>query len=83
MDEPARTARQIGAILRRRRRRLGLSQAELGEKAGVRQATISALESGEQGARLKTVFDVMSVLGADLIVRDRRKLPIGAPIGGA
>ncbi len=83
MDEPARTAKQIGAILRRRRRRLGLSQSELSDKAGVRQATISALESGEQGARLKTVFDVMSVLGAELIVRDRRKLSVEGPIDGA
>lgn len=83
MDEPARTAKQIGAILRRRRRRLGLSQAELSDKAGVRQATISALESGEQGARLKTVFNVMSILGAELIVRDRRKLSVEGPIDGA
>ncbi len=76
MNDLARTPRQIGAILRRRRRGLGLSQAELGDKAGVRQATISALESGEQGARLKTVFDVMSVLGVEMVVRDRQKLSI-------
>ncbi|MFN0023642.1 MAG: helix-turn-helix domain-containing protein [Parvularculaceae bacterium] len=83
MEELARTAKQVGAILRRRRRRLGLSQAELGERAGVRQATISSLESGEQGARLKTVCDVMSVLGVEFVIRDRSKLSIEALADGA
>lgn len=73
MQQAARTSKQIGAIVRRQRRRLALSQSELAEKTGLRQATISALEAGEKGARLKTLFDVMSALGVEMIVRDRRK----------
>ncbi|MEK7265838.1 MAG: helix-turn-helix domain-containing protein [Pseudomonadota bacterium] len=73
MEQPARTPKQIGAIVRRQRRRLALSQSELAEKTGLRQATISALEAGEQSARLRTLFDVMSALGVEMVVRDRRK----------
>lgn len=76
MDDFARTPKQLGASLRRRRRALGLSQAELGERAGVRQATISTIESGGQSARLSTLFDVMSALQLEMIVRDRRKLSL-------
>ncbi|MDZ7628748.1 MAG: helix-turn-helix domain-containing protein [Parvularculaceae bacterium] len=74
MNDFARTPKQLGASLRRRRRQLGLSQAALGERAGVRQATISTIESGGQSARLSTLFDVMSALQLEISVHDRRKL---------
>lgn len=76
MDQIARTSKQIGAVIRRRRRALGLTQAELGEKTGLRQATISALENGEQAARLRTLFNVMSALRIEMAIRDRRRSSI-------
>lgn len=73
MDQIARTAKQLGAAIRRRRRSLGLSQAALGERAHLRQATISALENGEPGTQLRTMIDVMAALGLEVVVRERTK----------
>ena len=73
MDQIARTSRQLGAALRRRRRQAGLTQIELGSQTNLRQATISALENGEPGTQLRTLVDVMAALGMELVVRERSK----------
>ena len=73
MEQIARTSKQIGAAIRRRRRLLNLSQGELGAKTKLRQATISALENGEPGARLRTLIDVMVALGLELVICERSK----------
>ena len=48
-EQLVRVPKQMGAAIRRRRRMLQLSQKDVGAKACVRQATISALEKGELG----------------------------------
>lgn len=73
MEQIARTSKQIGAALRRRRRSAGLSQSRLGAKTNLRQATISALENGQPGTKLRTLVDVMVALGLEMVVRDRSK----------
>lgn len=73
MDQIARTPKQLGAALRRRRRQLHLSQAALGDRTNLRQATISALENGEPGTQLRTMVDVMAALELELVVRERSK----------
>lgn len=73
MDQIIRTTKQLGAAIRRYRRGAGLSQAELGAKIKLRQATISALEQGEPGTELRTLIDVMGALGLEIVVRDRSK----------
>ncbi|MFB6463944.1 helix-turn-helix transcriptional regulator [Bradyrhizobium tunisiense] len=42
----ARTEKQLGAILRRARKRAGLTQSELGKNIHLRQGTVSRLEAG-------------------------------------
>lgn len=69
----ARTPRQLGAVIRRERRKAGLTQTELGERVNMRQATISALESGESGTRLSTLLDVLAVLDLEMAIRERSK----------
>lgn len=71
MQLQARTAKQLGSIIRRARKSAGLSQSALGEKVGLRQATISKLESGEPNTRIETLLDAMSALGLEFVVRDR------------
>ncbi len=73
MSQIARTPKQLGAALRRRRRALGLSQVELGSRTKLRQATISALENGEPGTALRTLVDVMAALGLELVVQERSR----------
>jgi HTH-type transcriptional regulator/antitoxin HipB len=71
MNQNARTAKDIGAIIRRARRNAGLTQAELGKRVGLRQATISKLEAGEPATRLNTLLDVLTALGLEIIVDKR------------
>ena len=73
MDQIARTPKQIGAAIRRRRRALKLSQTQLGSKTDLRQATISALESGDSGTQLRTLVDVMAAVGLEMVIRERSK----------
>ena len=60
MDQPARTPRQIGAALQRRRKLLGVSQEDLGSRVQLRQSTISKLEGGDPGTKLSTLLDTVS-----------------------
>jgi HTH-type transcriptional regulator/antitoxin HipB len=64
---------QIGTVLRRCRRGAGLSQDALAAKTNLRQATISALENGEAGTQLRTLIDVMTALGLEMVIRERTK----------
>ena len=73
MDQIARTPGQIGAVVRRRRKALELSQDALGEKISMRQATISNLEAGDRGAKIGTLLDAMSALGLELVIRPRTR----------
>jgi len=73
MEQIARTTKQLGAAIRRRRRNTNMSQTELGSKTNLRQATISALESGEERTQLHTLMDVISALGLEIVIRERTK----------
>lgn len=73
MSQSARTAKQIGAIIRRVRRNAGLTQADLGKRIGLRQATISRLEKGEDETKLSTLLDALSALGLEIIIDKRGK----------
>ena len=74
MQQSARTAKQLGAIIRRARRRAGMSQAELGAKIGLRQATVSKLERGEPATQIITLLDALSALGLEITIDKRGKL---------
>lgn len=81
MEQIARNPKQIGAILQRRRKTLALSQATLGEKISLRQATISKLEAGEPATRIETLMAALGALGLELVIRPRTALdePEGTP----
>lgn len=73
MSQSARTAKQIGAIIRRVRRNAGLTQTDLGNRIGLRQATISRLEKGEDETRLSTLLNALGALGLEIIIDKRGK----------
>ena len=72
MHSAARTHQQLGAELRRYRKKQNLTQAELSSLINKRQATISSLES-EGNATLETLFAVLSALDTELVLRPRSK----------
>ncbi|MBW3566645.1 MAG: helix-turn-helix transcriptional regulator, partial [Proteobacteria bacterium] len=59
------------AIIRRARRNAGLTQTDLGKRIGLRQATISRLEKGEEETKLSTLLDALSALGLEIIIDKR------------
>ena len=71
MNQSARTAKQIGAIIRRARRNAGLTQTDLGKRIGLRQATISRLEKGEDETKLSTLLDALTALGLEITIDKR------------
>lgn len=56
----------IGTAIRRRRRALGLTQARLGELAGLTQPAVSLLESGARMPPLPALERVVGALGLRL-----------------
>lgn len=71
MDMIARTPRQAGAAIRRVRRQQNITQADLGAKTHVRQATISKLEAGEPNTQLRILLDALAALDLELVIRPR------------
>jgi HTH-type transcriptional regulator/antitoxin HipB len=71
-DQIARTPKQVGDALRRRRRSLRMTQKDIAGKTRLRPATVSAVEAGESGT-LRTLFDVLTALDMEVVVRARTK----------
>lgn len=71
MTDLARSAKQLGNIIRRQRKRLSLSQSELGERAGLRQETISLIETGNPAARFDTLLAVLAALDLEFQIAAR------------
>lgn len=73
MNELARTPRQIGTIIQRARKKRSWTQMQLAERAGLRQATISVIESGEKPAKLESILAVLAALDLELRIGERSK----------
>ena len=73
MSDLARDPGQIGNLIRRARKRQGLSQQALGDKVGLRQETISLLENGNPATRLETLLAVLAALDLELQIAVRSK----------
>ncbi|MDB5806027.1 MAG: transcriptional regulator, family [Betaproteobacteria bacterium] len=71
----ARDPRQAGNIIRNARKALNLSQGELAEKVGTRQATISLIESGSGATRLETILAILAALDLELTIGPRSRGP--------
>ena len=73
MNQLARSAKQLGAHIRNARTARNLSQQDLAKLVGTGQKTISRIENGHDGAKLETVFSIISALGLDILLAERRK----------
>ncbi|MGH8462108.1 MAG: type II toxin-antitoxin system Y4mF family antitoxin [Stenotrophobium sp.] len=60
---PLRTPSDIGALVKRRRKTLGLSQMALADQAGVGRRFLIELEDGKSTAQIGKVLCVLSMLG--------------------
>lgn len=73
MEQIARTAKQVGAAIRRVRRAKSLTQSGVGSKTRLRQGTVSRLETGEADTQLRTLFEVLAALDLEIVIRERSK----------
>jgi HTH-type transcriptional regulator/antitoxin HipB len=71
MQITVRTSKQAGDAIRRIRRGKSLTQAALGDRMHVRQATISKLEAGEPATQLRILMDALAALDLELVIRPR------------
>ena len=65
-----RTPRNLGALIRDRRRKLALDQSTLAERVGVSRQWIGAVERGRPSAHLGLVLRTLQVLGIRLSIDD-------------
>lgn len=72
METIARTPLQLGNYIRQRRRELGLTQEKLAAKVGVRQRTVSDIETSA-AVRVDTMLRTLAALDLELVVRPRTK----------
>lgn len=73
MLDLARTPRQVGNLIRSARKKRGLSQAQLGDRAGLRQETVSLIETGNPAARLETILALLAALDLEFLIVPRSK----------
>ena len=72
METITRTPLQLGSSIRQRRRQLGLTQNQLAAKIGVRQKTVSDIETSA-AARIETLLKALAALDLELVMRSRTK----------
>ena len=61
--------KEIGNIIKERRRILKVNQLELSELAGIGINTLVAIERGQGNPKLETLISVLNVLGLQLSVK--------------
>lgn len=74
MDQIARTTQDLGTALRRARKAQNLTQAQLADRAGLWQRTVSNIETGTSGAKLDTIFDLLAALDLEIRLVPRSRM---------
>jgi len=67
----ARSARDIGATVRRARRARGMTQADLADDLGITRQYLSELENGVDNLYITRLFEVLDRLDLTLRIEDR------------
>ena len=71
MSHIARSPRQLGNIIQRTRKQLGLTQTDLANLSGLRQEMISKIETGHEGTKLSSIYALFAALDLELIIDTR------------
>lgn len=78
MSHPVRAAGELGPVLRSLRQSRGWSQAALGDRLGLSQERISAIERHPERITVQQLLSVLMVLDAQMTV-DMRRPPAAGP----
>lgn len=74
MTQITRTPKDLGTALRKARKAQNLTQAELANRAGIWQRTVSNIETGAGGAKVDTIFDLLAALDLEIRISPRSKM---------
>ena len=66
---PIQTTQQLSIHLRSLRKRLGLTQAQLGTRLGVEQARIGKIERNPGSISVEQLLQLLTVLESELLIR--------------
>ena len=64
--------RQIGQAIKERRKELGITQPTLAELADISKNTVYKLESGTGNPSIKIIYQLLEVLGLELIIEVKK-----------
>lgn len=67
------SAQSLGAIIRDERKKLGLTQIELGKMTGLGQTTLSLVEKGKSTVQLQTILVLLAALKLNLQIGPREQ----------
>jgi HTH-type transcriptional regulator / antitoxin HipB len=73
MNQIARSPSQVGNLIQKFRKLRGMSQTELAERSGMRQELISKIESGQNGAKISSICDLLAALDLEMTIGPRTK----------
>ena len=71
MSDSNMDAKEIGIIIKERRKHLGVNQQTLADLAGVGLNTLVAIERGEGNPQLSTLLTVLDTLGLQMNIKLR------------
>lgn len=72
MDYTVTSPAQLGQVLQGCRKQHDLTQRELGAKVGLLQKTVSMLETDPSRASVQRLFELLSALELQVVLRDKR-----------
>ena len=67
----ARSPYQLGQIIREHRKARGWTQSDLAQMTGMRQALLSEIETGHEGAKLGSIMSLLAALELEIQVSSR------------
>lgn len=65
------SAKDLASFIKNYRKKLNLSQTELGEQVGLKQNTISRLELNPEGVKISTLFRTLAAAGLEIDIKPK------------
>lgn len=65
------SVKELGEAIRKRRKKLRVTQTELAASAGVGLMFVSMLENGKRTSEVGKVIQVIETLGLDILIEER------------
>jgi HTH-type transcriptional regulator / antitoxin HipB len=78
-DIPLQTPQQLSSHVRSLRKRLGLTQAQLGARLGVEQARVGKIERNPGSISVEQLIQLLAVLEAEILIHPRNPKSTAKP----